>query len=144
MKCPLIVLIILLYNYGEAQFICKLPYKNAPYKIILPDSCIVKLPDSLGGNKYRGYAGVTFDINAKGNLGEVDLMRLHLVRKSDNSIVVDLWGEDIEMRHLFTFLKTFFRNYISNFKIIRSKVIEGQAELKDSAEWGGGIRIFIE
>jgi hypothetical protein len=143
MKYLFVALLILSGRSGTAQVaVDQFTRHIMPYDLDVPDSCIVRLPDSLGGNKYSGYAFADVSIDSSGKIVYVKLTGLHLVRKSSSSLMLDMGSQDTGFS-AFSAFQNYIADYILKLPIKRVKPSIGEI-LDDNAVGSGLVRIYFE
>lgn len=101
------------------------PMEPSPYKF-LRDNPYVDLPDSLGGETYKGFAfveGVIVDSTLR--ITNVKVMKLKL-QKTDGEGYIDYYigiDNEEEVKKMKQFVP-FFEEYLNSLKIVRIKGVE--------------------
>lgn len=99
------------------------PVKPSPYKI-LRDNPYVILPDSLGGEKYKGFAFVEGTIvDSTLCVTDVKIMKLKLQTKEGVNYIDYYYGVDSINNKAEQYLP-FFEKYLKNLKIERVKGVD--------------------
>ncbi len=127
------ILLLLIFKLSSCQEITSYGHDYVmPYQLSVPDSNFIKLPDSLGGDKYYGNALLQVKMNNNGKIISIELWGLLLKRKVDNYLVLDFEFDELQVFQEFSSFQTFCKNYLLKFPIVPQEQPQGQADEKEA------------
>jgi hypothetical protein len=95
----------------------------------------VTLPDSLGGNRYKGYAWVEGDISENLNISQVKIIRLYLFDQKGDTILHYYYGQDsLSTKYIYPSnverYIPFIQECMRSVKIVKIKGITGNKNVR--------------